>query len=106
MDMLEPCKGCEPVAARYLDILWPLFDNLQNIHRRMISKQKGSIFALLQPDPRLLSPAIGVSKQEMGPISEKLTVLLTDPFGRKLGIDGSMRRVLSADGSYSVFWWR
>ncbi|KAI4702044.1 hypothetical protein J4E81_002405 [Alternaria sp. BMP 2799] len=106
MDMLEPCKPCEPVAARYLETLWPLYDHLQDVHRRMIGRSKSSIFAILQPDPSLLSPPIPVSKQEMGPISEKLTMLLTDPFGRKQTADGTQRRILSNDGSYSVFWFR
>jgi hypothetical protein len=36
-----------------------------------------------------------------------LSLLLTDPFGRKqVAGDGSMRRLLNADGSCSVFWWR
>ncbi|RAR05730.1 hmg box protein [Stemphylium lycopersici] len=106
MDMLEPCKPCEPVAAQYLEILWPLYDNLQDVLRRMIGRSKSSIFAILQPDPSLLSPPVPVSKQEMGPISEKLTMLLTDPFGRKQDVDGTRRRILSNDGCYSVFWFR
>jgi hypothetical protein len=106
MDMLEPCKQYEPVAARYLEMLFPLYDHLQDVHRRMLGRSKSSIFAILQPDPSLLSPPVPVSKQEMGPISEKLTVLLTDPFGRKQDIDGTRRRVLNGDGSCSVFWFR
>ncbi|EUC36217.1 hypothetical protein COCCADRAFT_2680 [Bipolaris zeicola 26-R-13] len=106
MDMLEPCKPCEPVAARYLETLWPLYDNLQDVLRRMVGRSKSSIFAILQPDPSLLSPPVPVSKQEMGPISEKLTTLFTDPFGRTQNDEGIGRRVLSTDGSYSVFWFR
>ncbi|KAF1838467.1 hypothetical protein BDW02DRAFT_594716 [Decorospora gaudefroyi] len=106
MDMLEPCKPCEPVAARYLDTLWPLYDHLQDVHRRMVGRSKTSIFAILQSDPSLLSPPVPVSKQEMGPLSEKLTVLLTDPFGRKQSMDGTRRRILNRDGSCSVFWFR
>ncbi|KAF2030255.1 hypothetical protein EK21DRAFT_112174 [Setomelanomma holmii] len=108
MDMLEPCRNIEPIAARYLDTLWPLYDSLRDKHQRMIGRSKTSIFALLQSDPALMSPPIAVSKEEMGPICEKLSVLLTDPFGRKQGVadDGSMRRLLNADGSCSVFWWR
>jgi hypothetical protein len=106
MDMLEPCKPCEPVAARYLNTLWPLYDHLQDVHRRMVGRSKSSIFAILQPDPSLLSPPVPVSKQEMGPISEKLTMLLTDPFGRKQAADSTQGRILSSDGSCSVFWFR
>lgn len=107
MDKLEPCRSFEPIAARYLDILWPIYDSLRDVHQRMVGRSKTSIFALLQADPNQLSPPIAVSKQEMGPISEKLSLLLTDPFGRKQGLPGdSMRRVLNADGSCSVFWWR
>jgi hypothetical protein len=106
MDMLEPCKTYEPVAAHYLDILWPLYESLQDVHRRMIGRTKTSIFAILQPDPSLLSPPIPVSRHEMGPISEKLTVLLTDPFGRRQESDGTRRRVLNDDGSQLVFWFR
>ncbi|USP78958.1 hypothetical protein yc1106_06232 [Curvularia clavata] len=106
MDMLEPCKTCEPVAARYLKTLWPLYDNLQDVLRRMVGRSKTSIFAILQPDPSLLSPPVPVSKQEMGPISEKLTVLFTDPFGRMQKEEGVGRRILSDDGSYLVFWFR
>lgn len=108
MDMLEPCRNYEPIASRYLDIIWPLYDSLRDIHQRMAGRAKTSIFMLLQADPTHISPPIAVSKAEIGPISEKLSVLLTDPFGRKQDRlnDGSMRRVLNADGSCSVFWWR
>lgn len=106
MDMLEPCRAFEPIAARYLDMLWPLYDNLRNIHYRMIGRAKTSIYALLQEDS-MLSPPIPVAKAEMGPISEKLSVLLTDPFGRSHDLgDNSMRRILNDDGSCSVFWWK
>ncbi|KAF9697665.1 hypothetical protein EKO04_004009 [Ascochyta lentis] len=108
MDMLEPCRSLEPVAARYLDTLWPLYDSLRDVHQRMVGRAKTSFFYLLQADPTQLSPPIPLSKQEMAPISEKLSVLLTDPFGRKQNFtsDGSMRRSLNADGSCSVFWWK
>lgn len=107
MDMLEPCKSFEPIAHRYLETLWPLFDSLRDIHQRMVGRAKTSIFAILQADPHQLSPQLAVSKHEMAPVSEKLSLLLTDPFGRKqVAGDGSMRRLLNADGSCSVFWWR
>lgn len=109
MDILEQCRDFEPIAARYLDILWPLYDSLRDVHQRMVGKAKTSIFSLLQTDSGLPSPPVHISKQVMGPISEKLSILLTDPFGRKqnlFGGDGSMRRLLNADGSCSVFWWR
>lgn len=88
MDMLEPCCNFEPIAARYLDTLWPLYDSLRDAHQRMVDRSKIRFFALLQADPSELSPPIAVSKQEMGPISEKLSMLLTDPFGRKQGLPG------------------
>lgn len=108
MDMLEPCRSVEPIAAKYLDTLWPLYDSLRDVHQRMIGRAKTSIFSLLQADPNQMSPPLAVSKHEMGPISEQLSVLLTDPFGRKQNFigDGSMRRSLNADGSCSVFWWK
>ncbi|KAJ4350456.1 uncharacterized protein N0V89_009077 [Didymosphaeria variabile] len=107
MDMLETCRSMEPIAARYLDILWPLYDTLRDIHHRMMGRAKTSIYALLQGDSTTLSPPIPVSKAEMGPISETLSALLTDPFGRKQALgDNSMRRVLNSDGSCSVFWFR
>lgn len=108
MDMLEPCRSVEPVAAKYLDTLWPLYDALRDVHQRIIGRAKTSIFSLLQSDPSRMSPPLAVSKLEMGPISEKLSLLLTDPFGRKQNFtgDGSMRRLLNADGSCSVFWWK
>ncbi|UPX20046.1 uncharacterized protein EKO05_0010292 [Ascochyta rabiei] len=108
MDMLEPCRSLEPVAARYLDTLWPLYDSLRDMHQRMVGRAKTSFSYLLQADPNQLSPPIPLSKHEMGPVSEKLSVLLTDPFGRKqnFAADGSMRRALNADGSCSVFWWK
>lgn len=108
MDQLEQCRIPEPIAAKYLDTLWPLYDTLRDKYQRMVGRSKTSIFALLQPNPALLSPPIAVSKEEMGPICEKLSVLLTDPFGRKqsLSDDKTMRRVLNADGSCCVFWWR
>jgi hypothetical protein len=108
MDKLELCRNFEPLAARYLETLWPSYDALRKMHQSMIARSKTSIFNLLQADPGQLSPPITISKQEISPISEKLSLLLTDPFGRKQGLpgDGSMRRVLNADGSCSVFWWR
>lgn len=108
MDMLEPCRDFEPLAARYLETLWPLYDTLRDIHHRMMGRAKTRIFSLIQADPTQLSPPIPVSKTEMGPISEKLSVLLTDPFGRKQNLpgDNGMRRLLNADGSCSVFWWK
>jgi hypothetical protein len=108
MGMLEPCRSIEPVAARYLDTLWPLYDSLRDVHQRMVGRAKTSIFSLLQADPNRMSPPLAVSKHEMGPISEKLSILLTDPFGRKQNFtaDGSNRRLLNADGSCSVFWWK
>ncbi|KAJ4337110.1 hypothetical protein N0V87_004963 [Didymella glomerata] len=108
MDMLEPCRGVEPIATKYLDTLWPLYDSLRDVHQRMVGRAKTSIFSLLQSDPNRMSPPLAVSKHEMGPISEKLSILLTDPFGRKQNFttDGSMRRLLNADGSCSVFWWK
>ncbi|KAI8930850.1 hypothetical protein NX059_011869 [Plenodomus lindquistii] len=108
IDMLEPCRAFEPIAARFLDTLWPSYDALRDVHQRMIGRSKTSIFALLQADPSQISPPILVSRKEMGPISEKLSALLTDPFGRKQSLpdDGSMRRLLNDDGSFSVFWWR
>ncbi|KAH7383778.1 hypothetical protein BKA66DRAFT_511872 [Pyrenochaeta sp. MPI-SDFR-AT-0127] len=108
MDMLEPCRNFEPIAARFSDTLAPLYESLRNVHQRIVGRSKTSIFALLQADPSQLSQPIAISKEEMGPIAEKLSMLLTDPFGRKQGIagDGSMRRLLNADGSCSVFWWK
>lgn len=108
MGRLEPCREFEPIAARYLDILWPIFESLRDKHQRMVGRSKISLFAILHPQPALLSPPIAVSKEEMGPICEKLALLLTDPFGRKQASpdDKSTRRVLNADGSCSVFWWK
>ncbi|KAL1610178.1 hypothetical protein SLS60_001843 [Paraconiothyrium brasiliense] len=107
MDMLETCRAMEPIAARYLDILWPLYDTLRDIHHRIMGRAKTSIHALLQGDPNTLSPPIPVSRAEMGPISETLSALLTDPFGRKQALgNNSMRRVLNSDGSCSVFWFK
>jgi hypothetical protein len=105
MDMLEPCRNSEPIAARYLDTLWPLYERLRDMHQRVQGRAKTSISSLLQAEPNQLSPAVAVSKQEMSPISEKLSLLLVDPFGRLQDRgDGSMRRCLNEDGSYIVFW--
>jgi hypothetical protein len=108
MDTLEPCRDFELIAARYLDIVWPLYDSLRDINQRTIGRAKTSIYMLLQSDSIQLSPPIPVSREEMKPISEKLSVLLADPFGRKQGRigDPTVRRVLHDDGSCSVFWWR
>lgn len=108
MERLEPCRDFEPLAARYLEILWPIYDTLREKYQRMVGRSKSSLFAILHPQPDLLSPPIAVSKEEMGPICEKLSILLTDPFGRKQALSGdtTMRRTLNADGSCSVFWWR
>jgi hypothetical protein len=104
---MEPCRVYEPVAHRYLDIIWPLYDSLRNIYHRM-SKAKTSISMLLQADPSQLSPYIPVSKEEMSPISARLSALVMDPFGRHQGGEGDddCRRVLNSDGSCSVFWWK
>ncbi|KAF2020225.1 hypothetical protein BU24DRAFT_135558 [Aaosphaeria arxii CBS 175.79] len=108
MDILESCRSFEPIASRYLDMVWPLYDSLRDIHQRMVGRAKTRIFMLLQTDPSMLSPPVPFSKAEMTPISEKLSALITDPFGRKQPVDDgdSTRRVLNADGSCSVFWWR
>jgi hypothetical protein len=108
MDMLESCRSLEPVAARYSKTLSPIYDSLRDKYQCMVGRSKTSIFALLEADPALLTRPIAVSKDEMGPICEKLSLLLTDPFGRMQGMpdDGSMRRLLNADGSCSVFWWK
>ncbi|CAI6342558.1 unnamed protein product [Periconia digitata] len=108
MDMLEPCRNFEPIAAQYLQTLWPLYDHLRAIHHRIIGRAKTSIFSLLQSDPNTLSPPIPVSRVEIGPISEKLLILLRDPFGRKQGFDGeqNMRRLLNVDGTRLLFWWK
>ncbi|PVH97242.1 hypothetical protein DM02DRAFT_685570 [Periconia macrospinosa] len=108
MDMLEPCRNFEPIAARYLETLWPLYDHLRAIHHRMMGRAKTSIFSLLQTDPNTLSPPIPVSRVEIGPISEKLLVLLRDPFGRKQypQHNQNMRRLLNADGTCLLFWWK
>ncbi|KAF1972615.1 hypothetical protein BU23DRAFT_580742 [Bimuria novae-zelandiae CBS 107.79] len=107
IDMLEPCRTAEPIAAWYLDTLWPLYNTLHGIHHRMMGRAKTSIYALLQGDPSTLSPPIPVSKAEIGPISDKLSALLTDPFGRRTDLgDNSTRRVINDDGSLSAFWWK
>lgn len=108
LDILQPCCDYEPIATKYMNILRPLYDTLRTIHSRTLGKAKTSIFSLLQPsDPAQLSPPMPVSKAEVGPIAGQLSNLLTDPFGRNQKISGeSMRRVLSPDGSYTVFWWR
>jgi hypothetical protein len=108
MERLEPCREFEPLAARYLDILGPIFESLRDKHQRMIGRSKSSLFAILHHQPDLLSPPIAVSKEEMGPICEQLSFLMTDPFGHKQASpdDKSMRRLLNDDGSCSVFWWK
>ncbi|KAL6705020.1 hypothetical protein ACN47E_007423 [Coniothyrium glycines] len=108
IDKLELCRDFEPLAARYLQILWPCYESLRLIHQRMIGRSKTSIYNLLQDDSGQSSPPVNVSRQEMAPMSEKLSLLLIDPFGRKQGLpgDNSMRRLLNADGSCSVFWWK
>jgi hypothetical protein len=110
MDMLECCRHHEPLADRYLNIIWPLYDHLRDIHQRILGRVKTSIFSLLVADPNTISPPIPVSKAEMGPISEKLSILLTDPFGRKQKVENGEtslgRRVLSQDGTCLLFWWK
>lgn len=108
LDTLERCRTFEPVAARYLDNLWPLYNTLRDIHQRMVGKAKTSISSLLQTDDSRRSPSMSISPTELAPISEKLALLVSDPFGRKQEFlnDSSMRRLLNADGSCSVFWWK
>ena len=108
MDKLELCRNFEPLAARYLQILWPTYEALRLTYQRMVARSKTSIWNLVQAETGQSCPPVNVPTQEMGPISEKLALLVTDPFGRKQGLpgDGSMRRLLNADGSCSVFWWK
>ncbi|KAF2005994.1 hypothetical protein P154DRAFT_518226 [Amniculicola lignicola CBS 123094] len=108
IDILEPCRKYEPIAGRYLDTVWPIYDHLKYIHQRTANRTKASIFALVHPTDVTPSPPIPLSKEEIGPISEKLSGLLMDPFGRKQRYNGNVgsRRVLNADGSCTVFWWR
>jgi hypothetical protein len=106
MDMLEPCRESEPIAGRYLDTLLPLYQRLRDVYQRVLGRAKTSISSLLHGNASTASLPVGVSKQEMSPISEKLSLLLIDPFGRmqELSGDGSMRRMLNEDGSCIVFW--
>jgi hypothetical protein len=106
MDMLEPCRTSEPIAARYLDTLWPLHQRLREMYQRVLGRAKTSISSLLHSDATTASLPLAVSKHEMSPISEKLSLLLIDPFGRmqERAGDGSMRRMLNEDGSCIVFW--
>ena len=117
MDMLERCRAYEPVAARYLDIITPLYESLRDMHQRSIGRVKTSIFMLLQSEGQesRMSPPLLVSKAQISPISETLSVLLTDPFGRKqakrIGAGDAerldeCRRILNQDGSCTVFWWK
>ena len=106
MNMLEPCRASEPIAARYLDTLWPLHERLRDMHQRVLGRAKTSILSLLHADANTACPPVAVSRHEMSPISEKLSLLLIDPFGRmqERAGDGSMRRMLNEDGSCIVFW--
>ncbi|KAF2655406.1 hypothetical protein K491DRAFT_426841 [Lophiostoma macrostomum CBS 122681] len=107
IEIMEPCRVYEPVARRYLDIIWPLYNSLRSIYQRM-SKAKTSISMLLQTDPGQMSPYLPVNKEEMAPISTKLSALVMDPFGRNQdgAGDDNCRRMLNSDGSCSVFWWK
>jgi len=102
--MLEPCRRRDAMADRYLNIAWPLYDHLRDIHQRVAGRVKTSIFSLLQADPNQLSPPIPVSAEELGPISQELSSLFLDPFGRK-GSNGKLRAG-QQDGSHEVFWWK
>ncbi|KAF2707964.1 hypothetical protein K504DRAFT_383608 [Pleomassaria siparia CBS 279.74] len=108
MDVLEPCKRIEPMADGYLAIVWPLYDHLRDIHQRTLRRFKTSIFSLLQADANTLSPPIPVSSEEMRPISEKLAILLTNPFCREQGggISDGGRELLNQDGSCEFLWWK
>jgi hypothetical protein len=108
MQILERSRDFEPVATRYLNTIWPLYDHISNIHHRVVGRTKTSLLFLLQADSNAYTPPVPVSKAEIDQISEKLFALLTDPFGRKQTSqnDYSGRRLLNADGSCEKFWWR
>jgi hypothetical protein len=105
LSTLSTCAAHEPVARRYVNALLPIYDALRDVQNRNIGRAKTSILSLLQPaDLNQLSPPIPVSRAEVGPYVEELSGMLLDPFGR-MERDGG-RRVLSSDGSCTVFWWR
>jgi hypothetical protein len=88
MDMLMPCRSVEPVAvcSYHSTRLCAAVINDKNL--------ASSIFALLHADPARLSSPTAVWKDKQGPIVETLSMLPTDPFGRKQALSdvGSTRR--------------
>ncbi|OJD34784.1 hmg box protein [Diplodia corticola] len=123
-DILCACSKVEPVAAKYLAVIQPLYDALADKRRRLQRRTADmAIESTLLPCaalPQSCSPHMdsqGVCSQtpptaetadaEIISIVKKLSDLLADPFslGLKAKIQG-VRETRNGVGTYSVLWWK
>lgn len=126
-DTLCACSTAEPVAAKYLAVIQPLYDALVDKRQRLQYEKADVANALLHEKFRRSSAPLstaqshaefpGVSSQpqpaaeprdeEIISIVKKLSELLADPFslGLKAKIQG-VRETSNGVGTYSVLWWK
>lgn len=121
-DTLCACSTAEPVAAKYLAVIQPLYDALVDKRQRLQHENADVANALLHKEFRRSSTQshavlLGVSSQpqlaaeprdeEIISIVKKLSELLADPFslGLKAKIQG-VRETSNGVGTYSVLWWK
>ncbi|KAL0259401.1 hypothetical protein SLS55_005137 [Diplodia seriata] len=129
-EILCACSTAEPVAAKYLAVIQPLYDALvdkrQRLQREMSELANASMHeevlkssaplpskALTQstsPPVELPSPTQLTAEpadSEIISIVKKLSDLLADPFslGLKAKIQG-VRETSNGVGTYSVLWWK
>lgn len=133
IQMLRVCSNEEPIAARYLAMLEPAFETLQEIRQKLdteiergkrSSQPKLSISALLESSPsptpastpqgaRSSSPQLlkadPVLREDASKIVARMGILLKDPFGR-LQQSGELTSVEvpypSPPLSETTFWFR
>lgn len=128
VDILCTCSTAEPVAAKHLGLIQPLYDALVDKHKRMQNQAANTAHPLVCQG--LLTPVTpphtkvsalsdsshaapvdtqagaGTLDAEVVSIVKKLSDLLADPFsmGLKAKIQG-VRETRNAVGTYSVLWW-
>jgi hypothetical protein len=113
IDVLETCAAADALAAKFLDLVRPMHNQLKAIHSRLNVKSKSSIHALLHPTSE--EPASNRSGRptqllvsiELVEVADRLAALLKDPWGRNMeGVEGIMRKVADSNGKSSLYWFK
>ncbi|KAK0660721.1 High mobility group protein 20A [Lasiodiplodia hormozganensis] len=119
-DTLGACSTAEPVAAKYLAVIKPLYEALVDKRQRLQYEKADEEFRRSSAPlstaqshvelPGVSSqphPAAEPRDEEIISIVKKLSELLADPFslGLKAKIQG-VRETSNGVGTYSVLWWK